>query len=103
MYCSSACKQRAYRARSSPPDGPSAGDAARQATSAVSALAAQVTFLEVVLLTRHGAQAGISAHDLAKDILGHARELLTATMLLEPAPPHGPADTSAPTAHPDQG
>jgi len=98
MYCSSACKQRAYRARAATPDGPSAADAALQATSAVTTLAAELTFLEVVLLTRYGSQMDLSAHGLAKDILGHARELVRATMALEPPPPRAPLGETAPVA-----
>jgi hypothetical protein len=103
MYCSSACKQRAYRARTTPGDGPVTDYLARQATSAAGALAAEATFLEVVLLTRQDAQAGISARELAKVILGHARDLLAATMLMEPAPPRGPSDKTVTSAGTNSG
>jgi hypothetical protein len=101
MYCSSACKQRAYRARTAPGDGPVADYLARQATSAACALVAEATFLEVVLLTRQDAHAGISAHELAKVILGHARDLLTATTLMDPPPPRDPSDKTVTTAGPE--
>lgn len=97
MYCSPACKQRAYRARTTPDGELAAGELAVQATAAACALAGEVTLLGAVLLTREsGAPAGVSAHDLAKTILGHARDLLTATMLLEPAPPRRSPEEAAP-------
>jgi hypothetical protein len=87
MYCSPACKQRAYRARASPAAA-DPRELEQRATALAGALAEEAFSCMQALQSRPKPRpAGASAHDLAKTALGYAWELLQATRVLEPPPP----------------
>jgi hypothetical protein len=87
LYCSSACKQRAYRVRAAP-DVPAdlPGALKQRATALADALTEEVASCRRLLLadSEPGEPAdGASAHELARTALTYAWQLLQTTKVLE--------------------
>lgn len=88
MYCSAACKQRAYRSRAWQGTPRQSGALRQRATALACALAGKAAYVHVLLMDPGPAPAGLSAGELAEAVLADARELLR--VLGSPAGPREP-------------
>lgn len=85
LYCSSACKQRAYRARASPDAAADPVSLEQRASALAGALAEEAASCRRLLLAcPEPGRPGVTVHDLARTALRYAWELLQATKFLEP-------------------